>query len=847
MAKPAKESAAESAKLQGYLDAISKYDREYKAWETRAAKIIKRYRDEGRVSTADTNGAKFNILWSNVQTLVPATFARIPQPDVSRRFRDQDPTGRVAALLLERGLEFEVQHYPDYRDTMTQCVHDRFLGGRGTAWIRYEPHFKPGSGQITEDVEAEVPEEQLDYECAPVDYVHWRDFGHSVARTWEEVTLVWRKVYMSEAAVTERFGPEIAKKLPYDSTPDDLKRADRNAQSDVKQQARIYELWDKEDGVACWFSKSMKEFLDEKLDPLKLQQFFPCPKPLYATLTNETLVPVPDFTLYQDQAVTLDTLADRAAGLVNMLQLKGVYDASADASLARLFTEGSNGNLLPVKNWAAFAEKNGLKGQVDVYDLTPIARALDAVYLAAAQQKEQVYEIMGISDIVRGSSNPNETLGAQELKGQYASMRLRSMQSDVSRFATDILQLKAQVMCSKFNPATLVAIAAAEQLSQTDLQQVYQFAPGVDPQTGQPTPPQPVPGPDGKPLPHGPAMVLLVGEERIVDPEAESPNPLRSFRVEVNADSMIQMNEEVEKKARMEFLQANGAFMEKAIALSANAGPATPIIVPLIMEMWKFGVTGFKVGKTIEGQFDEAIDKLKDLAAQPQPPRPDPEMMKVQAQAQESQARLQHDQQAEGMRLQHDQQVAQAQHQREIESAQVKAQMESQKMHMEDAHRQREMAASAQLEQFKIQSQGQLEEAQALRQQEFDRWKAELEADTKIIVAEISASSKPEPGEGGEEGAAAKPKRRSPLKVIAEAQADFMEKIGAQGEALAQSQAEMAEMMRGHQERQAADAQAPVVGKRGPDGRIATVQRGGRTARVVRGPDGVQIVPETVQ
>ena len=617
MAKPpTKAEVEESARLQGYLDAIAKYERGFKKWEERAKNIIERYRDESRQNESDRNAAKFNILWSNVQTLVPATFARIPQPDVSRRFRDQDPVGRIAALILERGLEFETQHYPDYRDTMTQCVHDRFLGGRGTAWIRYEPHFKtspkaaqelpagaPGPAsaegpQVTEDVEAAAPEEQLDYECAPVDYVHWRDFGHNVARTWEEVTCVWRRVYMSEAAVEERFGAEIAAKIPYDSTPEDLKRANRDAQTEVKQQACVFELWDKEEGCAVWFSKSMKEFLDEKPDPLKLQQFFPTPKPLYATLTNETLVPVPDFTLYQDQGRTLDTLAERASGLVQMLQVKGVYDGSADASLARLFTEGNNGNLMPVKNWAAFAEKSGLKGSIDVLDLTPIAKALEAVYLAAEKQKQQVYEIMGISDIVRGSSDPDETLGAQELKGQYASMRLRAMQADVSRFATDILQLKAQVMCSKFNPQTLVAISAAEQLSEVDKQAV------------------------------GPALALLVGPERLQDPEAESPNPLRAFRIEVNADSMIQMNEAAEKRDRMEFLTANGAFMEKATMMAAQAGAAAPIIVPLIMEMWKFGVTGFKVGKTIEGQFDEATEKLKAMAGQPMP---DPAQMQEQA------------------------------------------------------------------------------------------------------------------------------------------------------------------------------------------------------------------------
>lgn len=692
--KPTKEQVEEATRLQGYLDAIAKYEREFKKWETRVGHILKRYRDEARANTNAQENAQFNILWSNVQILVPATFARVPQPDVSRRFRDQDQVGRVSALLLERGLEFETQHYPDYRDTMRQCVLDRFLGGRGTAWIRYEPHFKTVSPikereeengeQITEDVEAAEPEEQLDYECAPVDYVHWKDFGHSVARTWEEVTLCWRKVYMSEDAVRERFGEEIAKKIPYDATPEDLKRADRNAQTDIKQQACVIELWDKERGIAVWFSKSMKEFLDEKPDPLKLQHFFPTPKPLYATLTNDTLVPVPDFTLYQDQARTLDTLADRAAGLVQMLQLKGVYDASADSSLARLFTEGNNGNLMPVNNWAAFAEKNGLKGQVDVYDLTPIVKALEAVYVAAEQQKQQVYEIMGISDIVRGASNPNETLGAQELKGQYASMRLRSMQADVSRFATDILQMKAQVMCSKFNPQTLIAISAAEQLSNQDKAFIPQ------------------------------AMALLVGQERLMDPEAESPNPLRAFRIEVSTDSMIQMNEAEEKRDRMEFLTANGAFMEKATALTAQAGVAAPIIVPLIMEMWKFGVTGFKVGKTIEGQFDEATEKLKQLASQPKPPPPpDPAMVKIQAEDKR--------------------------HQNEMA-------MEQQRMNMEMQANEREKRMEMMLEQHKMNMENQRLAQEKSLEMMFKKWEALLGVNVDLKKAQISADAKAKMG-----------------------------------------------------------------------------------------------------
>ena len=157
-------------RLTTYTDAISAYEREFKPWDARVTKILRRYRDERSQSASKV--ARFNILWSNVQTLVPATFSRLPVPDVSRRFKDNDPVGRVAALVLERALSFEIEHYPDYRATLKQSVYDRFLGGRGSAWARYEPHISavkqrmPLDGvQVTEDIDDYSEEqEQLEYE-----------------------------------------------------------------------------------------------------------------------------------------------------------------------------------------------------------------------------------------------------------------------------------------------------------------------------------------------------------------------------------------------------------------------------------------------------------------------------------------------------------------------------------------------------------------------------------------------------------------------------------------------------------------------------------------------------------
>ena len=144
---------------EDWYNQIAAYDRSFKKWESRADKIVKRYRDDSRQQ--NNPNSRFNILWSNVQTITPAIFARLPRPDVSRRFRDNDPVGRVACMLLERALEYELEHYTDYKSAMKNSVFDRLLGGRGTAWIRYEPHIAKKAGEpddgyeVTEDVEAD--------------------------------------------------------------------------------------------------------------------------------------------------------------------------------------------------------------------------------------------------------------------------------------------------------------------------------------------------------------------------------------------------------------------------------------------------------------------------------------------------------------------------------------------------------------------------------------------------------------------------------------------------------------------------------------------------------------------
>ena len=692
---------------EDWYKTIMGYERSYKRWEARVDRIVKKYKDDSRY---DRNpNARFNILWSNVQTIQPAIFARLPRPDVSRRFRDNDPIGRVASMMLERALEFEIEHYGDYKSAMNNAVLDRLLGGRGVAWVRYEPHIvgeesgEPDDGfEVTEDAdEAETPDametesqERIEYECCPVDYVHWRDFGHTIARTWEEVTAVWRRVYMSRPALVERFGEDLGYQIPLDTKPDDLKQSYKS--DDGVYEAVIYEIWDKETGKVLWISKSLGKIVDERDDPLGLENFWPCPKPLYATLTTDSLEPIPDFTIYQDQARELDVLCDRIDGLINALKVRGVYDASA-SELQRLFSEGENNTMIPVNNWMAFAEKQGMKGAIDLVDLTPFASALMSCYQAMEQVKGQIYELMGIADIQRGQTDPNETLGAQIIKSNNAAGRLKTMQHSVVDFATSLLSIKAQIICNHFTDDTLVKISGAMQLSDQDKMLVPQ------------------------------AIELLRNEAA------------KNFRIEVTSDSMIYQDEQQEKADRMAFLQAVGGFFQQAVPLVQSQ----PELAPMAIEMLKFGVTAFKAGKQLEGIIDETADKLRQQAkqAEGQPKPPTPEMQKMQMQMQIEQAKLQARQGELQAQSQLEQQKLQAQMQLEKAKQEYQAQENQLKFQLEEQRNQLDREMEMRSEQMKAEMELKVAQMKMMTERNTQVLLAHINNGAKIEVARIGSQN----------------------------------------------------------------------------------------------------------
>lgn len=717
--------------LEYYRALITQYERASSKWKTRSKKIIKRYLDERPEGQA--SALKYNILWSNVQTLQPLIYAHTPKPEVDRRFLDKDPVGRKASEVLERCIRYFVSTTA-FGSTMRQTRDDYLLVGRGTSWVRYVPTIK--ATQITDDTTAEA----IEYEEVMSDYVHWEDFGHNVARTWEEVEVVWRIVYMTRPQMKAR-GFADWNSVPLDFADKDLK----DVPGEEGKKATVYEIWDKGKREVFWLTKSHPAILDRKADPLKLDKFFPCPSPIFATLANGSLIPVPDYVEYQDQATEIDNLTGRIAAMQKALKAAGVYDAS-QKEVGRLLSEGVDNQLIPVDSWAALNEKGGLANAIQLLPMMEVAQTLMSLYEAREKAKADLYEITGMSDIIRGATNPNETATAQNIKSNFASQRLTERQRAVQRFARNIIEIMGNVIARHFTLETIQKISGVKMLTAEQKQQIQMMQQAAaQPQSAQV--PQDTSGRTNQPpaqqqgmgvVPSIPSEVLeLMGEPTWDEVYALfRDNPDRSFRISIETDSTVDSDRDQETQERVQFLQAVGGFLQQA-----EQAAAQPVLAPMVGRMLEFGVRGFKVGRELEGVIDETVEKITKQAQEPQPEKPDPEMAKVQSQQQLDQAKLNATTQLETnktasaekieqMRIAAQQAAAEAKAQSDAQIGEARAAVEQIKAHNDHLREQERQEAEDARERYRIDMEN-----------EFNRWKAELEAKTKLEVAEIAAGA----------------------------------------------------------------------------------------------------------
>lgn len=573
-------------KVRSWLRALE--NAHMKDWEERADKVVERYRDE---SDMPSHTAKINLLWSNISIQNPAIYSKPPTPVVARRYRDKDPVGLTASEVLERALSYTLDDY-DYDEFGRSTVMDYSLAGRCVGRVDYRPQFgdevveripvtKDGRDIMGMPVDGEVKEEDgaffveesytpVVYEQVVCSYVHYKDFRHGPGRTWDEVTWVAFRAFMREDSVRKRFGAKIANDISYNQTVG----GDLNTEvDDEDKRAEVWEIWDKNSSKVYWICPAYPEkFLDEQDPPLKLNGFFPCPRPRMPIKTTGTLEPIPEFVLYQDQADQVDALTAKIDDLVAEIKLRGAYDAAAQA-IPQLADSGNV--LVPVES-SELRDRGGIANAIAWWPLDMLMNALTMAYEARDRAKQELFEVSGFSDLVRGQSDPNETATAQGIKGQFVGKRLSEKRQDIANFHRDILRLKAEVLAEQFGEDTLSKMT------------------GID---------------------VTPEVTQLLRDDR-----------MRSFRIDVETDSTVEFDQQKEKEQRMEFLTSVMPMLNEGAQIIMQ----NPAMKPVIMQSILFAVRAFNpAGRELEQVIEKAMEEMQPPPQQQGDPRAQMEAQKT--------------------------------------------------------------------------------------------------------------------------------------------------------------------------------------------------------------------------
>jgi len=624
-------------------------------WEA-AEKFEKRYLNERININRKNAGKRFQIVFANTETVMSALYAKQAKPDVRQRWSDaNDKTARTIADMTEKALSF-LQDTTEHDKVNRRAVKDMCLAGRGIVRVCYEAE--------TDEVDGN---EIIVRQMIRDEHVYYRNFLHSQAESWSDVWWCGFRHYMTRADLRDQ-GFDNADDIPLDWTPDlEGHKRDSDVPEDLKR-AEVWEIWHKPKRERLWVVKGYPYILRADEDPYQLEEFWPLAEPIQGVWTNCTFVPRSPIVEYEDQIDDLDEITDRISRLTKALKRRGAYDA-AIKELKRLARANDN-EFIPIENFAAFAQAGGFQGAFQTEDLKPAIDVLTGLYAQRQQLIETIYEVTGISDIMRGQSQASETATAQSIKAQYGSARIKERQQDVQRWIRDTMRIKAELIAEHVEPNILMEMTGENLPSMAELQAQYAQMQMQAMMTGQKPPPPP-----GEDVLTIDQVIKIMRSDR-----------LRSYHIDIETDSTIFEDAAQEKQDRVELLQSMATFMNNAMPLVQMGGPP---MQKLTLAMLEFGVRGFKGSRAMEDALDEMKQEMEELAQQPpEPPPPDPQeeveklkLQGLQMKTEADQAKSQMDMQAKQQQLQADMMKIQA----EIEANSIAMQQQLAKQEMDMA------------------------------------------------------------------------------------------------------------------------------------------------------------------
>jgi hypothetical protein len=614
-----KKLRAEGTKWIDRIKAASKHEKD---WLDDAEKAAKAYaneeKSEGEVSVLGTT-YDYNILYANVETIVPAVINSQPLPDIRRRFGDADPVARRVADIIERAIRVQTDDNR-LQIEMEAAAQDAFLAGRGIIRLRFKSDITGGeiedatisaaADDTTEDSDvsgaADNPApmgdaddgyeddgsrmgdassvERVENEHIPFEAISWRDYRHGPAKRWNERTWEAYRFTIPRDEENEHFNGELITAQINDTEKTERTGSDNDLTG--------WEVW-------CRKSKTVKFIDDEGVilkvvdDPLGLTNFFPICTPMQPIELTGRLKPVNPFAIYRKLADELDSITKRINKLVDAMRVKGWYSGTAN-NIEAVITLSDN-EFAPIPDDEIWAQNGGLEGAIAFWPIEKFIVALKELYVAREQTKQAIYEITGISDIIRGASQASETATAQNIKNQWGSLRIQKMQRMLERAARDLFVMMAEIITSKFSYETLEEMTGISILPKPD-----------DP-------------PEEQQLKQA-AIAMM--QKRVT----------AYYRIDVESDSTIRADLTRQKAEVSEFLQGAAAYFQAVAPLVQDGALPADAAVDIFASTARM----FNLGKSVEDTLEKMVTDAKAKAAQPAQEKPDPEMMKAQMQMEQA-------------------------------------------------------------------------------------------------------------------------------------------------------------------------------------------------------------------
>ena len=688
-----KKKAEPSSKVQHWLEEIASSKKREKDYRNKGKEIVEIYSGE------QADKIPFNILFSNTETLLPALFSQVPRPVVQRRFKDEDPLGKAASTAAQRMLEFlcdtNVEGYETYEQSMRFATLDGLLPGRGITAIKYDADI----------VDGEIPVVKWEQVCT--DSRPWDKVYLGYAKKWSKVPWIAYEEYLSKTEATELFGAEIAGKIEYSSNEDDQdeKGTGTGGKDDFEttKTALIYQIWDRAGGKKIRYVSPAytDDFLKEEDDPLGLTGFFNCPRPLQFIEKSNDLIPTAMYVLYENQAKELNRITSRLQRVISALKVRGAYDGSLGTEIESILKEDDNA-LIPTDKGASLAAEGGLEKAIWFMPLDKLITVATNLVAAREQCKRVIYEITGVSDIIRGQSVASETLGAQKIKESWGTMRLKRLQKEVQRYARDIMRIMLEIAATKFSEETWSKATGLPYITAQQKQQA-QMVMQASQMSGQPIDPQ-----------IQQALQAPVWEEVL---GLLKDDVQRAYKVDIETNSTIDVEATEDQKNVADFMNAMGQLMAgitPMIEKGAMPFEAGKSLMLAVVRKYRFGA--------------EVEDEFKAMKA---PQQGNPEAAKAQEELakaqQESQVAMQE------MQVQNQQETARLQQEREKDMAEMQLSMQQEREKL--AQEQQQFMSKLQEEYKKALMDMDIEKAKQESLRIIEQMKANIQRDTELKKA----------------------------------------------------------------------------------------------------------------